>query len=466
MPDAAYQDRLVRETRVFADQEHVHDLPPAADLWSARHVLPKLRDLGVPTLDDFILDPIRGRAARTGELVVLSLGSGNGDLELGWLDRLRTEGVTNVRLRLLELNPRMQERAAAKAAELGLADRVELLVADFNTWQADRRHDVVIGYQALHHVLELEHLFAQVADCLAGDGVLLVNDMIGRNGHRRWPEALEVVERVWATLPPELRVNSITGQVDDTYADIDCAADGFEGIRAQDVLPTLLDHWHPGLFLPFGNVIDPFVDRVYGHNFLVTDQRHRAIIESVGDLDDALVDLGVVTPTHLIAAFHPGMEPLRCHGSRTPDRSYRDPAVRDPAGRVSFHPATSDPGGLIHGPAVVTGRLSGVDHDRWAGPLVDIPLVPADRIRSIGIDTYLPDWMPANGRLTVHTGATPLGTIELRPGLASTDIAVDLPARRPIVLTLSADHSVVPSLIDQGTDERRLAYVLTGVHLR
>ena len=51
---------------------------------------------------------------------------------------------------------------------------------------------------SLHHVLALEHLFAQVSATLREDGVFVVNDMIGRNGHQRWPEALDLLQRIWA----------------------------------------------------------------------------------------------------------------------------------------------------------------------------------------------------------------------------------------------------------------------------
>ncbi|MFD1046853.1 SAM-dependent methyltransferase, partial [Kibdelosporangium lantanae] len=237
--------------------------------------------------------------------------------------------LENIRLRLLELSTDMRERAATAAARMGVANQVELVTADFNTWQADTEHDVVVGIHALHHVLDLEHLYGQIRDSLDRDGVLVVHDMIGRNGHRRWPEALEVVDRIWATLPPELRRSSLTGQVDDQFVDIDRAADGFDGIRAQDVLPVLLNYLHPSLFLGYANVIDPFTDRIYGHNIDLANPEHVALLDHLGDLDDSLLDLGTVTPTHLTALFHPTVQPLRAYGTRTPERSVRDTSVVD-----------------------------------------------------------------------------------------------------------------------------------------
>ena len=41
----------------------------------------------------------------------------------------------------------------------------------------------------------------------------------------------------------------------------------FEGIRAQDILPLLVERFTFDEFIGFGNVIDPFVDRSFGPNF-------------------------------------------------------------------------------------------------------------------------------------------------------------------------------------------------------
>ncbi|TKG73769.1 SAM-dependent methyltransferase [Prauserella endophytica] len=463
-----YERRLAAERETFAQQVDLHgSLPESAHRWSARHMLPKLNALGVSGIDHLITGEIASRAAGLDrDAVVLSLGSGNGDQELGWLRTLADEGVHNVRVRLLEINTDMQERAAKAADSLGLADRVEPVVADFNSWVADAQHDVVVGYQVLHHVLDLEHLYGQIRDSLTRDGVLVVHDMIGRNGHRRWPEALEVVERIWATLPAELRRNAITGAVDEVYADVDCAVDGFEGIRAQDVLPVLLHYLHPGFFLALGNVIDPFIDRIYGHNFDMADPAHRARIDQLGTLDDTLIDLGIVTPTRLTALFHPTPQPLRVHGERTPSRSIRNTEVLDPAGRVSFDPRGSDPGGLVRGAGVAAGRMNGVFHDAWAGRTVRFPVLTTADVASIELRTYVPEWMPYTGQVTVSLDGTPVGSIEVGPELTERSLPVRVPAHRTAELALSADWAVNPSDSGLGDDRRNLAYVLVGITLR
>jgi SAM-dependent methyltransferase len=459
-----YEQRLARERETFADQAEVHgNLPPSAHHWSARHMQPKLAALGVPGIDELITGEIAERAERLGrDVVVLSLGSGNGDQELGWLRALGAAGRHNVRLRLLELNPDMQARAEAAARELGVADRVELITADFNTWRADTAHDVVVGFQALHHVLDLEHLYGQIRDGLDPGGVLIVHDMIGRNGHRRWPEALEVVDRIWATLPPHLRRNALTGEIDEQFVDIDCAADGFEGIRAQDVLPVLLEYLHPSLFLPYANVIDPFIDRIYGPGFDLANPADVRVLDHLGVLDDALVDLGIVSPTHLIALFHPAARPLRVHGSRTPERSVRDTRVVDPAGRASFRPGGTGGERLVRGAGIVTGRMNGVAHDDWAAPSVEFPLLTTAAVVAVELRTYLPDGSADHGTVTIAVDGVPVAKADVGPGLVEQVVPVRLAAHRQVRFSLDADWSITAG---SGADRRTLSYILVGLGL-
>ena len=76
---------------------------------------------------------------------------------------------------------------------------------------------------------------------LSKDGVFASIDMIGRNGHMRWPEALEEIERVWKFIPDQWKYNFQLQAYFDTYVNHDCSTVGFEGVRAQDILGILVD---------------------------------------------------------------------------------------------------------------------------------------------------------------------------------------------------------------------------------
>ncbi len=52
--------------------------------------------------------------------------------------------------------------------------------------------DGVMASHSLHHLVELEHIFDWVKEVLRPGCVFAINDMIGRNGHMRWPETAAV----------------------------------------------------------------------------------------------------------------------------------------------------------------------------------------------------------------------------------------------------------------------------------
>src|ERR1700733_2321144 len=189
--------------------EEVHDLPAIHHHWTGKFIVPLFAEIGYGGIDDLFERSIveqcqrcSPRRARLG-----SLGAGNGDYELALAARLAERGAATLELVLLELNQAMLERAVELAEELGLSDRVRVEQTDLNTWTASETTDVFLAVHSLHHVLELEHLYDQIAGAIDPQGVLLVNDMIGRNGHLRWPEAGEIVRRIWSTLPERSRYN-------------------------------------------------------------------------------------------------------------------------------------------------------------------------------------------------------------------------------------------------------------------
>jgi SAM-dependent methyltransferase len=305
----------------------VHDLPDIHDYWAHRYVMPLLSEVGVTGINDLWRDELaaqcRRRAPESATLV--SIGAGNGDLELSLAGALAAEGLENLEIVLLELNTDMIDRAMAEARRIGVEDRVRGERVDLNHWRAIGTADVYLANHTLHHVVELEHLYAQVYAGMDPDGVLLVNDMIGRNGHVRWPEAALAVHRIWAQLPERYRYNRSLGRVDDVYPDLDCSLGGFEGIRSQDVLPLLLGRFHPEIYVTFANVIDPFVDRVYGHNFDGSREEDAAIIDAIASADEAGLDAGIYTPTHLVGTFRRGAVECRYPRQRSPTRTVHPP---------------------------------------------------------------------------------------------------------------------------------------------
>lgn len=333
--DGAYAARAQREREIFAGQAQVHDLPPIFHYWSNTHLRPELERYGFSNPDQFyarfLAEAARRCAGRPARFI--SIGSGNCDTEVRVAGLLRELGVHEFTLECLDLNPEMLARGRELARAAGVGAQVMPVEGDFNRWRAQGRYDAVMANQSLHHVLELEHLFASIHDALTDAGSFVVSDMIGRNGHMLWPEARALVDAYWAELPDAYRWNVQLGRHEARFEDWDCSREGFEGIRAQDILPLLRTRFGFEFFLAFGNLVDPFVGRSFGPHFDPSLERDRRLVDRIHARDEAELRAGTIRPTHLLAVLR------RDPGVATVHRPFLAPAdCERPTSSVALAP--------------------------------------------------------------------------------------------------------------------------------
>jgi SAM-dependent methyltransferase len=303
-PTSAYDARVQNELKAFAD-ENILAIPAIMDYWAKTYLAPMLSPFGftdsIQFFRTYIARMSRERSDET--LRMLSIGTGAGASEINIAEWLREVGITNYAFECVDLNPEMLNRARHTADEKGLSEHFTFALFDVNTWRPKRQYDMILAIQSLHHFVELEALFEKIHRALQTGGYFLTDDMIGRNGHQRWPEALKFVNELWRELPDKYRYNHQLKRLEKDYDNWDCSKDGFEGIRAQDVLPLLVEHFHFDLFVAFGNIIDVFIDRAFGPNFDPQNEWDRDFIDRVQALDVAEIESGRIKPTHILAAM-------------------------------------------------------------------------------------------------------------------------------------------------------------------
>ncbi len=314
MRDESYQARLAAEEGIYRDCVNVHDLPEIFHYWSNRHVRPKLNAFGFGSPNEMFQKYLEKQyhEPRTGARRFVSIGSGNCDLERELAVHLRAKGHADFVIDCLDLNPAMLERGRSAAAGAGVDGQMNFVQEDFNKWSPTHEYDAVIANQALHHVTNLEELFARIRSALKPHGTFVISDIIGRNGHQRWPQALKLVHEFWRKLPPTYRFNRELRRYEELYQNWDCSSESFEGIRSEDILRLLLGHFHFQLFIGFANVIDPFVDRAFGHNFDASAAWDRDFIDNVHRRDEEEIFAGHIPPTHMLAVVgnNPGLPTL------------------------------------------------------------------------------------------------------------------------------------------------------------
>lgn len=330
--DAEYAARIAAETWIFEGQTEVHDLPPIFHYWSNTWLRPQLEAFGFSNPDEFFTLYIeRASGDAQGPIRIASIGCGNCDTEVRVAKLLVARGIEDFVIDCVDINKTMLERGRALAAEAGVSAQIAPAPGDFNAWRPLHAYAVVMANQSLHHVVNLEGLFAAIESCLSPTGRFITSDMIGRNGHMRWPEAMAIIHEFWRELPESYRWNVQLRRHEELYEYWDCSKEGFEGIRAEDILPLLLERFDFEFFLPYGNLIDPFIDRGFGPHFDADAEWDRDLIDRVHARDDAEIVAGNVTPTHMMAVMRrrPYAGEVRQRAHLSPKLCVRRP--RDPA---------------------------------------------------------------------------------------------------------------------------------------
>lgn len=341
--DRDYVGRVRQEVTRFAKQEIVNDLPLIFHYWSNRYLRPLQERFGFTCPEDFFARQIQRQITVLGKPVdIISIGAGNADSEICIARLLRERGLPAFTITCLDITDAMLQRGREAAAQAGLLEHFRFVTADFNQWRPATPYDVVIANQSLHHATNLEGLYAAIHEAIGPTGIFVTSDMIGRNGHQRWPEALQIVREFWRELPKSYRYNLQLHRRETTFKDWDCSLEGFEGVRAQDILPLALQTFGFEFFLAYGNVIDPFIDRGFGPHFDPDSEWDRAFVDRVHARDEAEILSGAITPTHMLAVMRQDRSVIPevwCH--LTPQFCVRTPGPHHAAPRAARAPSRS-----------------------------------------------------------------------------------------------------------------------------
>lgn len=297
-----YEKKIVNELRQYRDIENVHELPESFHYINHNYLKGYLKlRLGVTSFPELIMKYINILKTKKDEkdIEIISLGSGNCDFEISF----SLENNVKCRFTCLEINKDMLKRGITLAKDKNVYDQFKFVECDINNYKIDRKFDIIIAHHSLHHFVNLEHIFEQIDNCMTGNSFFIISDMIGRNGHMFWDTTLDLCNRIWYILPKELKYNHQLGRYCEKLIQWDCSKDGFEGIRAQDILYLLDKQFSFKDFAPFYCIVDRFAGRGFGHNFDPNNKMHRGLLDMIWKYDMYCMENMLLKPTQLIATL-------------------------------------------------------------------------------------------------------------------------------------------------------------------
>jgi SAM-dependent methyltransferase len=326
-----YERQVQAQIAQYADVDDMHEGAPAAHFLGGRFLTNRLRDVfGTDSITEICAVALAAAVERTGIAEVVSLGSGYGAREIEVVKYVRDHGLVPFRIHCLELSPRLIERTRETARLEGLEQFIRADAVDLNQpLSMNQPVAACMAHHSLHHLVELELLFEQIVTWLPPEGCFVTVDMIGRNGHMRWPETLAIVREIWPYLPDRLKWDEMFQKLDRWFENWDCSIEGFEGVRAQDILPLLIRHgFRFERFFATGGLTEVFYDKRFGRNFNLDDALDVRFLEQVQTLEDRLIATGRIKPTCMFAVMRsPRSEscptPAVCFAGVTPENSLR-----------------------------------------------------------------------------------------------------------------------------------------------
>lgn len=239
---------------------------------------------------------------RRGKNRMLSLGSGPGGVEIGFAQQ-----VSDARIVCIDLNPDLLELGRVRSRDLGLD--IEFQAGDLNTLiLPEAEFDLVWCHASLHHVLELEHLSAQIRRSLRPGGELIIVDVITANGYRMWPDTRPIVQALFATLPPIYRTNHTaygTPAIDAAIWESDTSTHGMECVRSEDIVAALDREFSRNHWVPYFALCRRFFDTMYGPNYDLERPLDRAIVECFWQLDRHYLESQLLRPETFFGIYSP-----------------------------------------------------------------------------------------------------------------------------------------------------------------
>lgn len=302
--DEHYNELVNRQVEQYRETVIMHDLPPIYDYWSAKFNALKFKHIiGMDSLIGFYASYFQKCLEESDSNFLISVGSGDSSIEIAIVKELIAKGFKNFSFICLELSPILIEKARSKIIEENLEDIITADEIDINNWKPTFTFAGVMAHHSLHHILDLELLFGIIKNNLAANGRFLTADMIGRNGHMRWPESLVFIRNIWNKLPRKYKFNHQLNKYDDYFDNWDCSNEGFEGIRAQDILPILVNMFSFEVFYAYGGLIDIFIDRGFGANYNPSDINDTQFIDFIEATNEQMISEGILKPTIAFAVL-------------------------------------------------------------------------------------------------------------------------------------------------------------------
>ncbi len=241
-------------------------------------------DPEVDYLSHFVSTHLARRPVERG----LSLGCGGGAVERALI---QVDAATV--MDGLDVSPSSIELARRRAAEAGMDSRLCYRVEDIDGLSLPpRRYGFAVAKMALHHLTDLEHVFAEVAGALAPGAPLMFNEFVGPSRFQWSDRQVDLMNEMLARMPPRIRRAAPFARVHRPDARDVAARDPSESVRSAEILPLLRRHFDLVELAPYGGTLLHVVLSPVIHAFDLEAESDRELLRSLIEMERSLIARG------------------------------------------------------------------------------------------------------------------------------------------------------------------------------
>jgi SAM-dependent methyltransferase len=285
---ADYQDKLRNEAAHWGQRLKVELLERHAWLDHPRvgdHYKQRALVNGKPW-ESWIVDRLGEPCARS-----LELGCGTATRSLQLFERHATREVAGVDLSA----DRVAEGEALRNA---LRAPGRFHVADANTVELPRStYDLIFACHSFHHFQALEHLMDQIHGALTPRGLFVLEEYVGPTQFQWTDTQIALVKELTALLPERLRTfrwGAVKSHEGRPTREAVAAVSPFESIRSADIVPLFVERFQIVAARRLGGTLQHLLYNGIIHNFADDDEEAHKTLESIWQVEDALIDAGLL----------------------------------------------------------------------------------------------------------------------------------------------------------------------------
>jgi len=241
---------------------------------------------------------------------LLSLGCGHGGFELSIASQLNQP----YEMIAVDLNPYIWDEAIRRAKDQSLHIEFKAIDLNFVTIEPDS-FDVIFAHASLHHILNLEHLMAQIYRGLKPHGRFIVLDMIGEVQTLFWEDNVNFARSLVEQFPEYIKGKFSTNPIP-PYQPPSVQV-GMEGIRQEELELEIDRFFEPIKCFKYNSFMRLIgTNPILGKVFDLESETDRDYLNRLCYLDLAQIEQGNLRPTEMFGVYQKKVNPPSIYGTQ------------------------------------------------------------------------------------------------------------------------------------------------------